>query len=379
MWHKFSLPLVVSLACLTACGKAVSPLASVQSAGVPEAASSLLPASGLSPIPPELREQMAAAEHLIGNPSAFPNDAAKDAYLSSLVQALPAAGYDREGFLAKLGVAGMRSPGKQDGPTFYAVLQLPGYRPGTLVDGKEILPQVMAFDIAVHNPRLFMQLIRATNASVEAPSRNRAVWKRPYSPAGTPQPTGEVAQQRYAPSLAKLTRSYGLLFDDDFHAGLPAVAAMPAGTYGTFAIATSLGFTETQAWRVASYCNRIDYDTTPYGKTSFSPAGQMDRHFNLDRGGQDTRLVWAQRHLDGARALAKAGAFDQAEVEIGCGLHSLQDVVAHGQLTPSMHGVIGEFPDQVTYDPIAVYEATQATVAYLHAYLDAVATPVTTP
>jgi hypothetical protein len=205
---------------------------------------------------------------------------------------------------------------------------------------------------------------------VEAPSRNRATWKRPFTPSGTPQPTGETVQQRYASSLAKLNAAhYNLLFDDDFHAGLPAVAALPAGTYGTYNIATAMGFTEPQAWRVASTCNRIDYDATPYGKTSFSPTGQMDRHFNLDRSGQDTRLVWAKRHLEAARALAHLGAFDQAEVELGCGLHSLQDVFAHGQLTPSMHGVIGEFPDQVTWDPIAALEATQATQAYFQAYL----------
>jgi hypothetical protein len=376
MWQKLALPTIVALTLLqTGCGRAPAPLASVQAVGPTEAASTLLPKGVLPEIPQELRDQFEAGQKLTTKPALFPDDKTRDAYLGSLALALPPEGYDREGFLAALGIKGIRTPGKQDGPTFYAVLQLPEYRPGTLVDGKEILPQVMAFDIAVHNPRLFMQLIRATNPSVEAPSRNKATWKRPFTPAGTPQPTGETVEQRYAAPLSKLAAMprYGLLFDDDFHAGLPPVAAMPEVPYGTFNIATSLGFTDVQAWRIASSCNRIDYDATPYGKTSFSPTGQMDRHFNLDRAGQDTRLVWAKRHLDAARTLAHLGAFDQAEVEVGCGLHSLQDVFAHGQLSPSMHGVIGEFPDQVDWDPIAALEATGATRAYLQSYLSDIA------
>lgn len=146
----------------------------------------------------------------------------------------------------------------------------------------------------------------------------------------------------------------------------------PDGTrYGTYAIARNLGFSEEQAHRVAVTCFAVDRNHTPYGKTGPSPLDQMDRHFNLDRGGQDTRMVWASRHLQQAIAFGRETSYDEAEVELGMGLHSLQDAFAHGQLTPSMHGVIGEFPDNVTYSPVSFYEATGATVAYLRAYLHA--------
>jgi hypothetical protein len=42
---------------------------------------------------------------------------------------------------------------------------------------------------------------------------------------------------------------------------------------------------------------------------------------------------------------------------------------AHGQASPSTHASMGHFPDDVTWNPIASYEATAATEAYLKAYL----------
>jgi hypothetical protein len=90
-------------------------------------------------------------------------------------------------------------------------------------------------------------------------------------------------------------------------------------------------------------------------------------------GGQ--AVVYAAQHLSAAIELAKVGSFNEAEIELGVGLHALQDVFAHGQITTAMHAVIGEFPDEVDLHPLALYEATLATAAYLVAYLEAITQP----
>lgn len=328
------------------------------------------------PVMEVLRREAAAAQVMSGKPLAYKSQAELDAYLTSIAVASLPNTYDRDGFLPKLGITDIHSPGKQDGPTLNAILQVPNYRPGTIVDGHEILPQVMAWDVASAHPDFFLDVIKVTNVAVEEPAVDRALWKAPFQSAQQPISTGESMQMRYAGTLGKLglpASHFGLLFDDDVHAGTPTDAQPNGSGYGTYTMAISLGFSVAQATRIATSCDGIDYDTTPYGKTSFSPTGQMDRHFNLDRSGQDTRLVWAERHLGCARDFAGMEAFDQAEIELGCGLHSLQDLFAHGQLTPSLHGVVGEFPDDVTYDPVALFEATEATKAYLKAYLAGVA------
>lgn len=365
---------------LAGCGHAPSPVAAPGLPGGVDALADNLANPTPITIPQALRDEAAAGQKLIGKPLAFKDDAEEDAYLASLVQSLPPSAYDRAGFLTKLGLPTPFAAGRMDASTLQAVLKIKGYRPGTLVNGKEILPQVMAWDIAANHPSVFLHLIPATNASVEAYSRERALWREPFQAAGMPQSTMQTVALRYSSALAAHQKpkpaTYRLKFDDDVHAGLPADPHADSFSYGTYTIARQLGFTPDQATRLAKGCDGIDWDTTPYGHTSFDPMGQMDRHFNLDRQGQDTRLVWAQRHLDAACNFARMQAFDQAETELGCGMHSLQDLFAHGQLTPSMHGVIGEFPDQVTYNPVGLFEATQATKAYLHAYLATITSPV---
>ncbi|HEY9724714.1 MAG TPA: hypothetical protein V6D47_22115 [Oscillatoriaceae cyanobacterium] len=322
------------------------------------------------PIPPVLYDEVHAAEKLMAKPVAYKSSQELDVYLNSIARALPMSSYDHAGFLQSLGLKDQLAPGKTDQPTLQALEHLPNFRPGTLVNGHEILPQVLAYKIAIAHPNFFLDTIKRLNPIIEVHSLNAALWKKPFKAVQKAHPTGETVAQRYAAALTKLPKT---AFDADFHSGLPGT--LPAGQpgYGTYTIAQNLGFTPDQAKRFATNDNNVDFDKTPYGKTSFSPLGQMDRHFDLDRDHQDTRLVWASRHLNAAEDYARQGAYDQAEVELGVGLHSLQDCFAHGQLTPCMHGVIGEFPDDVTYDPIAFYEATDATVAYLWAYLRAIA------
>lgn len=318
-------------------------------------------------IPQVLRKALGEAERLMGKPAAFKNAKELDAYLLSMAKAKPQADYDREGFLASLKLNAVFGPGRVDAPTLDAVRQVAGFRPGTHVGDHEVLPQVLAFKIAMAKPAFFLKVIPTSNAAVEALSKRKGLWKKPFSPAQKAVPTGETPTVHYPDAMRQLPKR----FSNDFHSGVPTIQDPDGTRYGTYALARHMGFSEAQAERLGVTCYAVDGNKTPYGKTGPSPLHQMDRHFNLDRAGQDTRMVWAARHLKQAIAFAKETSYDQAEIELGMGLHSLQDSFAHGQITPSMHGVIGEFPDNVAYSPVSFYEATGATVAYLRAYLHA--------
>lgn len=327
-----------------------------------------------SPRKPTLREQVAIAEKLSGKPSRFKNEQELQAYLSTLEKAKPQDAYDRGGFLANLGLTGLRASGRTDRPVLDAVRQIPHYRPETHYGDKEIWIQQRFFDLAISHPSFFMFLTKGTNPILEAKGKLEKDWKKPFEPKQDAKPTGLTAQERYKDALGKMD-AMGWRFGSDFHGGIPGIHQPEHPTYGTYAIARAMGFDDAAAKRFGRMSNGIDENITPYGKTSPSPLDKIDRHFNLDRKAQDTRLVYAANHLEAAIFYARQGAFDEAEIELGCGLHSLQDLFAHGQLSPSMHAVLGQFPDEVDWNPVGFYEATQATSAYLAAYLAAVSKP----
>ena len=250
-----------------------------------------------------------------------------------------------------------------------AIGRIDSYRPDNRLWGHRILPQQWLFDLARSHPSVFLGLTRLTNPLLEGPSRLKGLWKKRFHSRQPIIPTGVRPHDRY-PEVNARKANGPLGFDQDFHSGVPT-GTDPGTRYGTYAIARALGFSDDQARRLGRMDNGVDDNTTPYGKTSPYLMGQEDRHFNLAGSGEDTRLVWARRHLEQAIAFGRATSYDQAEVELGAGLHSLQDLFAHGQLTPSVHAVLGDFPDDVTRDPIAVVEATRATAAYLKVYLQA--------
>jgi hypothetical protein len=326
------------------------------------------------PRTPTLREQVAMAEKLSGKPSKFKDEKELQGYLASLEQAKPQGEYDRDGFLASLGLTGVHASGRTDRPVLDAVARIPGYRPKTQFHGKPIWVQQRFFDLAVGHPGFFLALTKGTNPVLEAKGKLEADWKDPFVPVQTAVPTNVPAAERYKDVIPKV-EALGGRFESDFHGGLPTIHGPTHPTYGTYAIARSLGFDDAAARRFGGSSNGIDENSTPYGKTSPSPLDQIDRHFNLDRGAQDTRLVYAANHLKAAIAYAKQTAYDQAEIELGAGLHSLQDLFAHGQLSPSVHAVLGQFPDEVDWNPVGFYEATAATAAYLAAYVTAVTKP----
>jgi hypothetical protein len=321
---------------------------------------------------PTLREQVAIAEQITHKKSHYETEAQLQAYLKSMELALPQGDYDRQGFLASIGLKAVRAAGRTDRPVLDAVRAQPGYVPNDDSTGKTIWIQKQFFGLAMKHPGTFMALTKTTNPILEGKGRAEHKWKEALISPQKAVPTGIAPQERYKGAFANI-EAHRLRFGPDVHGGIPDIDGPTHPTYGTYAIALSMGFDDAAARRFGLMSEGVDSNTTPYGKTSPSPLDRIDRHFNLDRGAQDTRLVYAQDHLKNAIAFAKQSSYDQAEIELGCGLHSLQDLFAHGQITPSVHAVLGQFPDDVDWNPVAFYEATGATAAYLAAYLKAIA------
>jgi hypothetical protein len=150
--------------------------------------------------------------------------------------------------------------------------------------------------------------------------------------------------------------------------------------YGTYDIALKLGFSEIQAKRIAIKCYDVDLGKTHYhdpnnktkprATSTEGKIGDIHRHYNRSPDGEeDTRITAAKIHFDRALHLATDGYYDTAEAELAIGLHSLQDVLSHAQLTPTTHTIMGEFPDFVKYHPIAMYETAVVTENYLNKFI----------
>ena len=136
----------------------------------------------------------------------------------------------------------------------------------------------------------------------------------------------------------------------------------------------------TQARRMAKECYDVDTDKTHYHdptdrtKARITGAeGELDlyRHYNRSPFGvEDTRITAAKIHLDRALKLSDEGYYNAAERELGIGLHSLQDIFSHVQITPVNHAILGEFPDFVKYHPLAMYETAVVTEGYLKKFIE---------
>lgn len=333
-----------------------------------------VPAEAVAPLSDEdqVRQIIRQVEKAIGRPLEIGTEKALKAYVESL-RGLPPDQYDRRGFLNWLGQADLKTSGRGRDQHLHAV-RATSFLPDNELLGMKIGPQQFFFKMAKNNPQAFYAISLVTDFFIEGPTKLKGKYREPFQIKQKPVPTGETPEERYGRVLTrKFTRAgeMGIKFGGDFHSGVPPKGVTePTQGYGTYSIARLMGFTDAQARRLGEMDYGVDENITPYGKTSPSPFDQEDRHFNFNRKGQDTRLLWAKRHLYAALELAHQGAYDQAEIELGVGLHSLQDLFAHGQLNPSTHATLGRFPDSVTTNPMAVYEASEATASYLRTYLN---------
>ena len=150
--------------------------------------------------------------------------------------------------------------------------------------------------------------------------------------------------------------------------------------FGTYDIAVKFGFSKEQARRMATMCYDVDISRTHYHDPrdptklritgTVGEIGDIQRHYNRSPAGEeDTRITAARIHLDRALRLADDGFYDAAEQEFGIGLHSLQDIFSHAQLTPTTHTCLGEFPDLVKYHPLSMFETAMATEGYFKKFI----------
>lgn len=325
-------------------------------------------------IPQEYLEIVKWAESVTGKPVAYKTPEQIKIYLESL-KGYPQESYDTKNFLKSLGVENLKTPGRGYKEQLIALKALPNYKPSNTFIQKPF------FWMMKNHPDTFDSLSEAINSASEFPAQIRKKWEKPFNTAFKPNPNNPVIppSQWYKDvnindindiNLNNITiENVNALFSSDFHFGSDF-------NYGTLSIAKSLGFTDVQARRIANSDIAIDENSAIYKGTNPSPFGDMDRHFNLNLDDinkkEDTRLIWARRHLNEAIKLAKKGAYIEAEQELGYGLHSLQDMFAHGQLRSTDHATVGKLPDEVSYNPVALKEATIVTAAYLKAYLKAI-------
>jgi hypothetical protein len=186
-------------------------------------------------------------------------------------------------------------------------------------------------------------------------------------------------EKRYFGILRKKVPQYA--WDNGPHSGSIDPGRQGTENFGTYDIALTLGFTEAQASRIALKCYDVDISKThyhdPHDKTkpritgTVGEIGDIHRHYNRSPyGREDTRIIAAKIHLERALNLTDEGYYDTAEQELAIGLHSLQDIFSHSQLTPVVHTLIGEFPDFVKYHPWSMFETALATEGYLKKFIE---------
>jgi hypothetical protein len=185
-------------------------------------------------------------------------------------------------------------------------------------------------------------------------------------------------EARYLGILRKRLPQYA--WDRGPHTGSIGPGRQGTENFGTYDIALRLGFSENQAKRIAIKCYDVDLGKTHYhdpkdktkprATSTAGKIGDIHRHYNRSPDGEeDTRITAAKVHLDRSRKLIDEGYYDTAEQELAIGLHSLQDVLSHSQLTPTTHTIMGEFPDFVKYHPVAMYETAVVTENYLKKFI----------
>lgn len=339
-------------------------------------------------------------EQVTGAPIALQTPKARQAYIEA-IQGKPQQAYDTQGFLDSIGVHNARTYGRDDRGVHRLVTSIDGFSPHSHHVSKPLqIAQKTFFWVFKTFPKTFDKIANLVDKHYFTRKDNKAQsWINvpvpqpgisPDEPLLPPQQVkasyngnlfSRYLKQGQLPSTQVIFDRYfshnppkeiGLLFEHDFHKGVPQPGETPHN-YGTYAIARQLGFSHEQATRFGTANYDMDLNNTIYGDTDAFPDAKPSRHFNLNKERPeqgDTRFIWAQKHLEAAVELARRGRFDQAERELGYGLHSIQDAFAHGHIRLASHAVTGQIPDGVPYNPVGAYEATKATIGYLKAYIE---------
>jgi hypothetical protein len=295
---------------------------------------------------------------------------------------VPAEQFDPRGFLSLIGMPdeAKKMAGYTDAD-FFRAFKGSGYHPGL-----QYFPGPKWLGEGAQKLFLALSGLTPDGAAKLSAFANRFIKDSMSDPAVAPY--GEMLDSAKAPVAAR-ERYIGVsrvladdnsqaAFEADFHEGSIARTGKPG--YGTYDLARALGFSDVQATRIAREDFNVDTNQTGLkGKdgqerhTKSASGGDLQFHFNrAPRGEEDTRITAARTHLGRAVTLAREQKFDAAENELGLGLHSLQDMFAHGQLTPIGHTVLDGFPDVIQDRPETAREAQLATFGYLTRYLDSI-------
>ena len=302
----------------------------------------------------------------------------------------PVDSFDPNGYLSELGLKTSLATGRTNADLLRAFHLIKDYRPdpryfpfskktGALIQkfflsASKIAPHAVTTIDRILDP----VAVRWTEKSHKTDRYRAAPYGR-FEDIAKAGPSELPKEANYLGILRKQVRQFA--WDRGPHAGSIDPGRRAGEDFGSYDIALGFGFSKQQARRIATECYGIDISRTHY-RDPFNPAqpritgtvgkiGDIQRHYNRSpTGAEDTRITAARIHLARAHKLADEGFFDAAEEEFAIGLHSLQDIFSHAQLTPSTHTCLGEFPDLVKYHPQAMFETALATEGYFKKFID---------
>ena len=301
----------------------------------------------------------------------------------------PTESFDPDGYLAELGLAKSLTSGRSNIEMLRAFKLIGEYHPDPryFPFPKKIAAFIQRISLAIN--RISPPLVNAVDRLVD-PLAVKKIEERFSDDRHHWAPYGRFEEiiKGDRCDLSKEDRYFGILrkkipqyaWDRGPHTGSIDPARRISENFGTYDIAVRSGFTDDQARRIATKCYDVDTSSTHYVDPrdatrpritgTVGEIGDIHRHYNRSpAGSQDTRITAARIHLKRALKLADQGYYEAAEQELGIGLHSLQDIFSHCQLTPTTHTFLGEFPDLVKYHPQAMFETAVATEGYLKKFI----------
>jgi hypothetical protein len=301
----------------------------------------------------------------------------------------PTESFDPDGYLAELGLVKSMTAGRSNIEMLRAFQLIGKYRPDPRYFPLPKKTAALVQQIFLSISRISPYLVNAVDRLVDPLAVKKIEERfRPDRHRSAPYGRIEEINRGERCDLPKESRYFGILrkripqyaWDSGPHTGSIDPAHRVAEDFGTYDIAVRFGFTDGQARRMATTCYAVDMSNTHY-RDPHDPArpritgtvdkiGDLHRHYNRNPAGrEDTRIIAARIHLKRALRLADQGYYDAAEQELGIGLHSLQDIFSHCQLTATTHTCLGEFPDLVSYHPQAMFETAVATEGYIKRFV----------